>query len=576
VELRGHQEKALEKLDNGKILWGGVGTGKSFTAVKYYERKEAPRDVYVITTAKKRDSLDWEREFAHIGVGKEQSVSGRLVVDSWNNLQRYINTTGAFFIFDEQRLVGSGAWVKAFIKLARRNHWILLSATPGDTWLDYVPVFVANGYYPNRTEFKREHVVYNTFAKFPKIDRYVGVGRLARLRAEVLIEMPYVRETLRNVVDVVVPFDAELLERVTKQRWNVYENRPLKDVGELYRVARQVVNSDPGRLAKVAELVRTHPKTIIFYNFDYELELLRSLWTPEKNSLLNTSTAEESSYLSTFTERPSLPAVAETSKQQRPEEEPRSLWKTSTTIGSSTGAVLSEKPSGSMESLSVRGRTALAELNSQKIPEEERSLWTGRSSPLTSISNDASLSGSPRTANAEANSSWLDLASTAPVKDQTSSDSSNITKDATTWSISDTAVAERSEAWTSLISSPSTNPANEFERSESKESFSGVALAEWNGHKHQRIPLEHDRWVYLVQYTAGAEGWNCTETDTMIFYSLTYSYKAFHQAQGRIDRLNTPYRHLTYYVLGGKSWIDLAVRKSLREKRDFQERVINF
>jgi hypothetical protein len=399
MELRGHQEKALEELSNGKILWGGVGTGKSFTAVKYYERKEAPRDVYVITTAKKRDSLDWEREFAHIGVGTEHSILGRLTVDSWNNLQRYINTTGAFFIFDEQRLVGSGAWVKAFIKLARRNHWILLSATPGDTWLDYVPVFVANGHYSNRTDFKREHVVYNTFAKFPKIDRYVGVGKLARLRREVLVEMPYVRETLRNIVHVDVPYDAELLSRVTKDRWNVYENRPIRDVGELYRVARRVVNSDPRRLAKVAELVRTHPKLIIFYNFDYELELLRSLWTPENSSML-TSTAEAG--------------------------------------GTSSGP-------------------------------------------------------------------------------------------------------------------------------------SCTALAEWNGHKHQRIPLENDRWVYLVQYTAGAEGWNCTDTDTMIFYSWNYSYKIWHQSQGRIDRLNTPYRHLTYYMLGGKSWIDLAIRKSLDQKRDFQE-----
>lgn len=402
MELRPHQQEALKRLSNGKILWGGVGTGKSLTAAAYYVNREAPRDVYVITTAKKRDSLDWEKEFAHFGVGKEHTTQGRLVVDSWNNISKYNNVTQAFFIFDEQRLVGSGSWVKAFIRIARRNHWILLSATPGDSWMDYVPVFVANGFYNNRTEFKREHVVYNTFAKFPKIDRYVGIGRLARHRADVLIEMPYVRETLRNIVDVVVPHDAELLERVTKQRWNVYENRPLKDVGELYRVARQVVNSDPRRLEKVAELVRTHPKTIIFYNFDYELELLRSLCST---------------------------------------------------------------PSGP---------------------------------------NNIATAGEPGT--------------------------------------------------------PSTS--------------SFTAVAEWNGHKHQRIPLEHDRWVYLVQYTAGAEGWNCTDTDTMIFYSLTYSYKIFHQAQGRIDRLNTTYRTLHYYVLGGKSWIDLAIRKSLSQKRDFNEKSI--
>jgi hypothetical protein len=462
VKLRPHQEAALEKLSNGKILWGGVGTGKSFTAVKYYERIEAPRDVYVITTAKKRDSLDWEREFAHIGVGKESSVHGRLTVDSWNNLQKHINTTGAFFIFDEQRLVGSGSWVKAFIKLARRNHWILLSATPGDSWMDYVPVFVANGFYNNRTDFKREHVVYNTFAKFPKIDRYVGVGKLARNRRSVLVEMPYVRETLRNIVDVVVPYDGELLERVTKQRWHVFEDRPLKDVGELYRVARKVVNSDPRRLAKVAELIQQHPKLIIFYNFDYELELLRSLWTPSRNGSTGIATAGAD--------------------------------------GSSSRVV----------------STALVDGASQN---REGELWSGTppisiSIPSLTTSIEEFESGSKFTASVE------------------------------------------ESTWSSVISS--------------------TALAEWNGHRHQRIPLEHQRWVYLVQYTAGAEGWNCTDTDTMVFYSLNYSFKIFHQSQGRIDRLNTPYRLLTYYVLGGKSWIDLAIRKSLGEKRDFQENVINF
>lgn len=403
VELRDHQQLALTNLSNGKILWGGVGTGKSLTALAYAKLKEPARDIYIITTAKKRDSKDWESEAARFGLGKP------IVVDSWNNIQKYINITQAFFIFDEQRLVGSGSWVKAFIKIARRNHWILLSATPGDTWMDYVPVFVANGFYSNRTDFKREHVVYNTFAKFPKIDRYVGVGKLARQRQQVLVEMPYVRETLRNIIDVDVPYDAELLARVTKDRWNVYENRPLKDIGELYRVARQVVNSDPRRLAKVAELVSRHPKTIIFYNFDYELELLRTLCEVQNPA-------------------PSTSA--------------------------STPLVGSLRQFGSLES------------------------------------------------------------PTAPTS---------------------------------------------------------LALTEWNGHKHQRIPLEHDRWTYLVQYTAGAEGWNCTDTDTMIFFSLNYSYKIWHQSQGRIDRLNTPYRFLTYYVLGGKSWIDLAIRKSLRQKRDFSE-----
>ena len=401
VDLYPHQQDAVNKLSNGKILWGGVGSGKSLTAAAYYMKVEADADVYVITTAKKRDSLDWEKEFAKFGVGKHlnATVAGALTVDSWNNIGRYGNVQGSFFIFDEQRLVGSGQWSSVFINIAKKNHWILLSATPGDTWLDYIPVFVANGFYKNRTEFKREHVVYNTYSKFPKVDRYTNVGRLVKLRNHLLVEMPYLRRTTRVENTVHVAHDRELLGKVVKERWHVYENRPCRDVTELFGVMRKVVNSDAGRLSEIRRLIGIHPRVIVFYNFDYELESLRSLANP--------LTSEEGS-------------------QQK---------------------------------------------------------------------NTSLCSG---------------------------------------------------EAATSF------------------------AVAEWNGHKHQEVPTT-DRWVYLVQYVAGAEGWNCIATNAMVFYSLTYSYKVWHQAHGRIDRLNTPYQTLFYYTLLSDSVVDQMVAKSLASKKSFNE-----
>jgi len=381
IELFPHQREAVEKLSNGKILWGGVGTGKSLTAVAYYVEKEKSRDVYVITTAKKRDSLDWEGEFARFGVGRSKDTTrpdcGVLTVDSWNNIGRYRSVEDAFFIFDEQRLVGSGEWSTVFIDLARRNRWILLTATPGDVWMDYIPVFVANGFYKNRTEFKREHVVYRPYSKFPKVDRYVKISKLVRARNAILVEMPMVRRTQRNVHTIDVLHDETLSRRVKDERWHVYENRPLRNVAELFLVARKVVNSDSSRVSSVRKLLEDHPRLIVFYNFDYELELLRSLGTD-------------------------------------------------------------------------------------------------------------------------------------------------------------------------------------------------VTVAEWNGHKHQDIP-EGDRWVYLVQYQAGAEGWNCVTTDTTVFYSLPYSYKVWWQAHGRTDRLNTPYDHLHYYMLLSFSWIDQMILKALNAKRSFNE-----
>jgi hypothetical protein len=379
VDLYPHQKDAVEKLKNGSILHGGVGSGKSLTSAAYYMAKEAPKDVYVITTAKKRDSLDWEKEFVRYGVYKsrEATTAGVLRIDSWNNIMKYKNVKGAFFIFDEQRLVGSGEWAKAFIFIAKRNNWILLTATPGDNWLHYVPVFIANGFFKNRTQFVEEHVVYAPYVKFPKIDHYVGVSKLRRLRDSLLVEMPYLMHTTRRAVDVPVEYDKDMFDRVLKGRWNPYEDRPVKDVAELFRLMRRVAYSHPSRLEAVRKLLVKHPRLIVFYNFNYELDALRTL-----------------------------------------------------------------------------------------------------------------------------------------------SDS--------------------------------------------------VTVAEWNGHKHQDIP-DTQRWVYLVQYTAGAEGWNCTTTDAMVFYSQTYSYILWHQAHGRIDRLNTPYFDLWYYRLLGVSEIDKIVARSLGQKRNFNE-----
>jgi hypothetical protein len=377
MELQPHQQLALTELSNGKILWGLTGSGKSRVAAAYYIEEERPRDVYVITTAKKRDSLDWDKEFIQYGIGTQRNgtVSGVLTVDSWNNITKYDQVSDAFFIFDEQRLVGSGKWVRSFLKIAKQNRWILLSATPGDTWLDYIPVFIANGFYKNRTEFKREHVVYSTWTKFPKVVRYLNTSRLNKLRSQLLVPMTHVKTTIRHPKTYWVEHNEELLRSVIKNRWHIYQNRPIRDVAELFAVLRRIVNSDPSRVRALRALLSTHPKIVTFYNFNYELDALRGL-------------------------------------------------------------------------------------------------------------------------------------------------------------------------------------------------HNEVELAEWNGHKHEEIPTG-DSWIYLVQYVAGSEGWNCIETDTTLFYSLTYSFKNWEQAHGRIDRLNTPFSDLWYFTLRSRSIIDHAVWQSLKAKKNF-------
>ena len=397
---------AVKRMRNGCILNGGVGSGKSRTSLYYYFKEQGgsidpdyvpmknPRDLYIITTARKRDTMEWEKElipFLMYGQSEEDSLySNKVVIDSWNNIKKYGNVYGAFFIFDEQRVVGSGAWVKTFLNIARKNKWILLSATPGDKWEDYRPVFQANGFYKTKTEFQREHLRYDPYCRnYPRVIGYTNEERLRRYKEQILVDMDFNRKTIRHHEDVYVKYDIPLYKYVGKERKNPYKTvewedgsvheAPIVNAADLCYTWRRVVNSDETRQIALLELLEDHPKVIIFYSYDYEREIL-----------LNLGYGDD------------------------------------------------------------------------------------------------------------------------------------------------------------------------------------VAVAEWNGHKHQMIP-KTDKWVYLVQYTSGCEGWNCIETDTIIFFSQQYSYKTLEQARGRIDRVNTPFTDLYYYYLKSRSGIDLAISNALSKKKDFNE-----
>ena len=164
--------------------------------------------------------MEWEGELANFCMSSNPNnnklYSNKIVVDSWNNIKKYVDVKNAFFIFDEQRVVGSGAWVKAFLKITKSNNWVLLSATAGDTWSDYIPVFIANGFYKNRSEFIQQHVIYSRFTKYPQIDRYINTGRLIRLRKKILIDMDFKRQTIAHHNDIYVTYDVTKYKSVVK------------------------------------------------------------------------------------------------------------------------------------------------------------------------------------------------------------------------------------------------------------------------------------------------------------------------------------------------------------------------
>lgn len=388
-KLYPYQQKAVDELRPGSILCGGVGSGKSLTALSYFLQKEYdpkdPKDLYIITTAMKRDRLEWDGECAKVGLSKvreNSTINCQVFVDSWNNIHKYETVSNGFFIFDEQKVMGNGAWVKSFYKIAEKNHWILATATPGDTWLAYIPVFVANGYYKNRTAFINEHIVYDPYAKFPKVKRVLNTRKLEWIRNAVTVNMPCKKNMTIHPRLVNTEFNKEMVDQIYYDRWDPIENEPIRDIAKACLMMRKIVYTDSSRLLALMDIFKEHRRLIVFYNFNTELDMLN-----------------------VFCE-------------------------------------------------------------DNKIPH-----------------------------------------------------------------------------------------------------------AEWNGHKHELIP-DTEEWIYLVQYNAGAEAWECTRTNVIVFYSQNYSYQIMSQAAGRIDRLNSPYHDLYYYVFTSKSLIDQMVIKALKKKRNFNEKAL--
>ena len=289
-----YQLDAVNRLSDGCILCGSVGSGKSRTGLFYYFKENGgwidkdkytsmknPQDLYIITTAKKRDSKEWLGELANFALYPDENGNTRfgnkIIVDSWNNIKKYQDIKDSFFLLDEQRLVSYGEWTKSFLKISKSNRWILLTATPGDSYIEYLPVFLANGFFRNKTEFNNEHVEFSRYAKFPKIERYRNTRRLDRLRDRILVNMNYRHDIQKHNEDVYCTYDIKKYKYVIKNRWNIFKEEPIQDAGGLCHVLRRVVNSDESRQVKLLEILENHPRAIIFYNYNYERDILLNL-----------------------------------------------------------------------------------------------------------------------------------------------------------------------------------------------------------------------------------------------------------------------------------------------------------
>lgn len=271
-KLRPAQRDAVDRMHDGCVLLGRTGSGKTMTALGYWLKVHAQQDLYVVTTPAKRDAMEWEGDSAKLG----QYLPPERVV-SWNKIKDFEYLESAFVVFDEQRVSGSGKWVKSFLKIAKRNDWILLSATPGDVWIDWLPLFIANGFYRTRTQFTDRHVIWDPHTRYPRIKRYIEEDRLERCQEAICVYLASPNPISRMVHDELVSYDSRKYAEVTRKRWNPFEVRPMMDAGELCRVQRRIVLENVCREEALERLLKGHPRALVFYSYNYELEAIKAV-----------------------------------------------------------------------------------------------------------------------------------------------------------------------------------------------------------------------------------------------------------------------------------------------------------
>lgn len=294
LEMNEEQIDAAKRMRNGCILSAEVGLGKSRTGLAYYyisvlggslringkgtfRKPKRKIPLYIITTATKRDTGDWESEMVPflLSTNKENSICHiPVTIDSWNNIKKYKDVAGAFFLLDEDKVTGDGVWAKSFIRIAKHNQWVILTASPGDNWGDYISVFIADGFYKNKSDFNQQHAVWKNFGTFWKVTDYVNTKRLYKIRNAITVKMEKKRKTVPHKEEVVVDYDARTYKAIMKKRWDPYANAPVENISKLCQLLRRVCNEDPSRIEAVKTILKGYDRAIIFYNYDYELEIL--------------------------------------------------------------------------------------------------------------------------------------------------------------------------------------------------------------------------------------------------------------------------------------------------------------
>lgn len=377
VTFKDYQKRAINQMHNGCILCGGVGAGKSLTSLGYIDKVYPSGTVYIITPARKRNTGEWFDD-----IRKNDMDETRFVVDSWNNLSKYKDVKDAFFLFDEQKVSGKGTWAKSLIRIAKSNQWILLSATPGDTYDDYATVLIANGFVRNRTTWYDEYCVTKSQPFFHIVD-HKNKDVIDMMIRRIFIKMDYQSDKKR--IERVIPIQARSAgeeKEILMTHKAPGAQMPFTTFAAAIAYVRMNCYDKSKKTEALRKIIEKHKKIIVFYNF------------------------------------------------------------------------LSEK-------LEIE-RAAI-----------------------------------------DAN----------------------------------------------------------------------VTINFYNGQRHDPIP-DTDEWVYGVQYNSGAEAWNCITTNAMVFYSPNYSYKTMEQAHGRIDRVNSPYECLYYYMLLNELNIDNKVMNALSSKKDFNEKML--
>lgn len=294
--LYNFQRQLLNSIEENYIIAADTGTGKTMMAIHHYLKHNTGEPLLILAPPQKIKEGGWQRELDF--VASHYNIEIPYDIISYGVLsKRWKEYKDWFLVMDECHYVKNPTSQrgKAAINLTKQStNFLLLSATPSSNgWGDTIAYMIMFGYYKNKTQFLKEHAVYN------RIDYGNGpVNVVSDYRDQEKLQKLYQSFSIKLAKEDCLDLPPLVFEKVhfkpSKEYNIIKKDRVLGEelfdnISKLQHGLRFYANQADKLKYTEMLLEGTEENVIIFYNYKQENEELKKIAKKLKKKVFEVS-----------------------------------------------------------------------------------------------------------------------------------------------------------------------------------------------------------------------------------------------------------------------------------------------